>query len=133
MKKTDKENELEMVKAIHAKNPSGALAIDLEFYEHQKGDDFTVLMGDICAGRISTNSAMEGTLQVVSTIAELAAKDFLNVQNCFGFLRAKYPHALITFSDFTIGVENLTPDEIKDCLAQANLKFTYYENPEHAH
>jgi hypothetical protein len=125
-----KEQELEMVKAVRRKGPAGALAIECEFY-NRISEDFTISLGDVCTERVSNEHLIEESLEWIRSIADLAGKDFLNFQKCTAFVRENYPHALLSYCEFMIGVNNLSPEEAKHCLAQTEMRFVYYsENPE---
>jgi hypothetical protein len=68
------------------------------------------------------------TVEGIQIVIVLAEKDALNIIRCFAFISEKYPHAIFSGEDFSIGVDNLTSVEIDDCLSQKDLKFTYYKD-----
>ncbi len=127
MKTEDQEKKIELAKAPIAKSPEGVLVIKLEFYEYLYAYD----LADVRTSRISNQEIIKDTTEFFRTVAELSAQDNLNVQKCLAFVTTKYPHVMTGFYDFTIDLVNLTPEEIKDCLAQEDMKFTFIKNPDY--
>lgn len=121
--------EQQILKSIYGKNPNGVLAIECEFYELVK-EYFTIDLVEVCTGRVSNDSVVEESLKLVRQVGELANNDLLNMQKCIAFVKTNYPHALFSIEEFMISLNNLSPDEIKHCLAQEDMNFVYYEAPE---
>lgn len=127
MRNTIRSQELKAtIESIHQKNPGGCLVIDSEFDTYLNQSDFTYLLPDVISGEASNEMVINDTVSALREGINFAKRDALNIRRCAAFIRNKFPQAIFTCYNFSIGVENLTPDEIKLCLEQDGLKFTYY-------
>ena len=103
------------------------LWINLDFYEYLQEADPGHLPWDIAAGKVSQTEVITEAEKFLETVANLAAYDRANMKKCVSFLGEKFPHAIVSLSDYSMDVSNLTKEEIAECLNQKDLTFYFCE------
>jgi len=127
MKKYNRKQEERKVNAIYQRSPNGVLVIKGSFYEYLMEHDSEITIEDVCSNRSSNKTVVTHSTTLLTTLIRLASKDVVNFRRSFAYVKKNYPHAIFSFDAFTIAVENLFPEEIKDCLGQKGMSFKYYK------
>lgn len=127
MKKTNSRKVDSLFESIHKKNPKGLLTVDSEFYNYLNQCHVQHLLQDVISEKLSSQRVITDNLAAIQKIIGLAKKDVLNIRKCVAFLRRKFPHVILSSGNFTIGIHNLTENEIEYCLTQKAIKFSYYK------
>lgn len=121
--------ELEdMLGPIYRKDPHGLLAIEAEFESYVSLYDPPHSLRNVVSGKIPSGKVAAEKIAAIRKVVRLARRDELNMRRCTAFVRRNFPHAIFSSGDFTIGVNNLSAEEIKRCMKQRGMKFTYYKN-----
>lgn len=129
MKKRIQRKKLEaLLESIYQKNPKGLLVIESEFEIYLTNFNFQHFLSEVVSGKTSNGKVISDSITATRKLIRLAQGDVSNIRKCSSFIRGKFPHAFFSAGEFSIGIHNLTRDEIDYCLAQKNLKFTYYDN-----
>ncbi|HTH55715.1 MAG TPA: hypothetical protein VL728_06685 [Cyclobacteriaceae bacterium] len=117
-----------MLESIHQKNPKGLLVIESEFEIYLTNYESRLLLPDVVIGKLSNLKVVFHSIAATQKVIRLAQRDISNIRKCSSFILWKFPHAYFSSGDFSIGVHNLSPAEIKRCMAQKGMRFTYYDN-----
>lgn len=126
MKKTIKGKKLEaLLESIHQKDPKGLLVIESKFQVYLVNTELCHLLKDVVSGKVSSKKVVLDSIAAMKRLIRLAKSDISNIRRCVSFIRKKLPHAIFSCGDFSIGIHNLTREEIKLCRQQRGLNFTY--------
>lgn len=131
-KVTPKERVKEMAKALSDRG-KGYLVIKCEFFKFMSLCRFNTSLIGFCSGKTLSKSVYEGASALIDVISHLPKQDASRLKKGIEFLNAKYPHAVFFFHEYVLGVANLTPEEIEDCLSQIGIDFGYYQVKSQGH
>lgn len=103
--------------------PITCLWINIESYGHLIDNHLEYITRDVSNGCVTNKQVIAETLELINRAGELTQIDIS--KRCVQFIDYKYPHALFGSYEETIAVENLSADEMLDCLQQEGLSFGY--------
>ncbi|HTH55716.1 MAG TPA: hypothetical protein VL728_06690 [Cyclobacteriaceae bacterium] len=121
-----KEWATELAKALCDRG-NGYLVIECEFFKLMKLYGFDRTLTDVLGGCILSRTVSDGAKALVDLVSYFSRQDASRFTKGVEFLNAKYPHAVFFFHGYVLGVANLTPEEIKDCLDQVGIGFGYVQ------
>jgi hypothetical protein len=121
------ERAKEMAKVLCDKG-RGFLIIECEFFKTMNVCGFNRTLADVCSGKILSKTVSEGALALIDLISYFSRQDSSRFKKGIEFLNAKYPHAVFFFHGYVLGIANLTPEEIEDCLKQVGIGFGYWQS-----
>lgn len=125
-KKRPKERVKEMAKILCDKG-NGYLIIQCEFFKCMNLCGFNRTLKDVCGGKIDSKAVSDAALALVELVSYFSKQDASRFEKGIEFLNSKYPHAVFFFHEYVLGIANLTPEEIEDCLNQVGIGFGYYQ------
>lgn len=108
-------------------NPNHLLLIEYGFRNLiENNRDVGIAFREVKTGNVHNGEVVRESIAFASMVEKSTNADIENIRKCTGFINERFPHALYSFDEFGIEIENLSEYEMRICALEPGIKFTYW-------